>query len=716
MANNISLRDRNLIAKSFKLMCTGIDNVTIRDHLNKDLYYNFFSSAIGDNRYINPVPQFGPATDPRYSQFLSSSYGGMGTQYKKIYDDNASLLTITVGVPEFTGILTFLERMFDPVAAIQANKGRSPSLAFYFGQGLGTLAFWPIQLISIGMTFLDFLMDTPRNQYYYVKPSMGMYLTAANNFLNDVATAQGFIKPVLAIKKPPGAPINGVDPEEAGNYYNEIARLNALFPDCINDDGTIDVIRLVSLGTRKYRKFLSEIEKLNERTINSAQEKYDAMADIAKNIQFNAETLSGKQYGVNELMQKELNTTGKYRAKEEGYYPEKASAFTDQDAYTSILPQAITTDTTGTGTATAAPSDASSMNTDGSGTTTTASSGQGEFSSASESLESVTARLTAATDNVTDSSWAGQVADLVKTSWYGGLDAITWRVEHLGEVTDNFSNSATQSAVADKFNSMSKAANDLRFDLAGGMTGVGVVDGVISGLKEVAMGGINSIGIANIPMALMNNSYINIPDHWAESSANLHKETYRFYFEATYAHPYSQLMNIWVPLSLLMPIILPLSAGPSAHTSPFLCKIFSKSRAIMRTCMVDSATISFGQGVGGWKKDRKPLNCTVDISFVDLEKHVSLPISRAVSLLDMTNPAEAVNRMLIDTGKYTDYITRLSGSDYLDTVLRWNKLSRRLTTAKNSISQSVSAGNIAGIVNDSILNDVGRLFHQQFPR
>lgn len=712
MAVSISLRDKQLIAKSFKLMCTGIENVTIRDHLNRDLYYNFFSSAVGDNRYINPIPQFGPATDPRYSQFLSSSLGGMGSQYKKVYDDHASLLTVTVGVAEFTGILTFLSNMFDPVAAIQANKGRSPSLAFYFGQGLGTIAFWPIQLISIGITFLDFLMDVPRNQYWYVKPSMGMYLTAANNFLNDLATAQGFIKPILGMKKPAGAPINGVNPEDQAEYYNEIARLNALFPDCINDDGTIDVIRLVSMGTRKYRKFLSEIEKLNEKNITSAQDKYDQMADVAKNIQFNTETLSGKDYGVNELLKKELSTTGKYRSKDEGNFPEKASAFTNQDAYTSMLPE-VTMNGDSTATATAS----TAMNTDGTGSTTNPeSSGQGEFASGSSSYADVLARVTASTDNVTDSSWAGQIADLVKTAWYGGMDAITWRVEHLGEVTDSFSNSATSSPLADKFNTLAKSANDLRFDMAGGMTGFSAIDAVTTGLKEVAMGGINSIGIANIPMALMNNAYINVPDHWAESSASLHKETYRFKFEATYAHPYSQLMCIWVPLSLLMPIILPMSAGPAANTSPFMCKIFSKSRAVMRTCMVDSATISFGQGVGGWTRDRKPLNCTVDISFVDMEKHVSLPISRAISLLDMTNPAEAMQRMLVDTGKYNDYLFRLAGSDYLDTVLRWNKLSTKLTRAVKSVEQSVSAGNIAGIVNDSIVGDLGKIFNQTFPR
>lgn len=715
MASTLSTRDRQLISKSFKLMCTGIENVTVRDHLNKDLYYNFFSSAVGDNRYINPIPQFSPATDPRYTQFMSSSLGGMGTQYKKTFDDNASLVTFTVGVAEFTGILTFISRMFDPAAAIMANKGRSPSIGFYIGQGLGTIAFWPIQLISISFSFLNFLMDVPRNQFYYVKPAMGMYLTAANNFLNDITTGMGVIKPVLGMKRPPGAPINGVDPEDYASYQEELSRLNTLFPDSINADGTIDVIRLVSRGARKYRFFLSELEKLNEKSITTASEKYEQMAEIAKSIQFGTATMTGEGMGVNDYLKKELNTTGSYREQDEYKYPEKASAYTDKDAYVSVVPQNESATT-------ASVTDTTTLSTAGTGTTATTSgtsdgnTRQPEFASTSTTAAAAEASSTAAYTDVTDKSWAGQVMDLVKTAWYGGMDAITWRVAHQGAVTDSFSNSATASPLADKFNTQTRAFNDFKFDMGGFNTGLGMIDGVINSFTQVAQGLANSIAITNVPMALANNAYVEVPDHWAESSASLHRETYRFYFEATYAHPYSQITGVWLPISLLMPMILPLSAGPSAHTSPFLVKVFAKGRSIIRTGMVDSATFTFGEGPGGWTRDRKPLNCAVDITIVDLHKTIAMPISRTVGALDLTNPADAVNRMLTDAGKYNDYVSRLASVDYLDTVLRWNKLSNRLTRATKSVEQSLSAGNMAGIVNDSIVGDIGRIFHNIFPR
>lgn len=713
MASNATVYDRNLITKSFKLMCTGIENVKIRDHLNKDLYYNFFSTAPGDNRYINTVPQYSPATDPRYSKFMASQSGGMGSQYKRLIDDNASLLTITAGVTEFTGMLDFIANMFDPVAAIQATKGRSPSAMFYIGQGLGTIAFWPIQLISIGVSFLYFLMDVPRNQFYYVKPAMGMYLNAATNLLNDIATSKGFIKPILAMHKPVGAPINGIDPSDADLYQEELSRLNSMFPDSINKDGTIDLIRLVSKGTRKYRQFLDELEQLNDdESIQSVQDKFDAMNRVLTNIQFGSDTLAGSGYSLSDYLKKELDGTGKYRSNQEADYSEEASAYLSQTAYQT--PQDAQT------TPASMPSATASLNFSGAygtaagvGDNTTEAQMPGTSSTAVAAAQS---SATSSEDQVTDKSWAGQVLDQVTTAWHGGMDAITWRVEHMGSVTDSFSHSTETSPLAEKFNSKVRAATNLQFDLAGGKTGIGLVDDITHGISDLVQGVAASMSVGNIALALANKSFINVPDHWADSSVSLHKETYRFRFDATYAHPYSQLTDIWVPFSLLAPLFMPAAAGPSAYTSPFLVKVFSKARSIIRVGLVDSATITMGDGVGGWTRGRSPLNMTVDLSIVDLEKLVALPISRSIGLLDLTNPASAMKNMMSDMGKYNDWLTRISSMDYLDTVLKWNKMSNRLTRSVKSIENTFSASNVAGMVNSSIVGDIGKIWSSQFPR
>lgn len=727
---SVTVTDRDLIKRSFRLMASGVENITIRDHLNKDLYYNFFSSAPGDNRYINPLPQFGPSADPRFNQFMSSKEGGMGTQYKRVFDDNASLVTITPGVPEFTGLLTFITNMFDPTAAVMANKGRSPGFMFYVGQAIGTVAFAPLQLVSIGLQFIYWLTGVPKTQFYYVKPAVGHYLQSANNLLNDIMVNLGAIKPVMPITETDVSPVNGIDPSYKTAYREEIARLSKTFGDVVNEDGSIDLARMMTRGVRKFRHFVNEVQKLDTEPLNSPDEKMDAIETKMKDFRPG----DGLTYDVplQTLLDKELATTGKIRGdgQNEPGLTERHSAFLDQSIYDDARASG---DPAQFGTTNTSPLEATRVNNGNVSGGGLAPSLDGSISASSPShpgdstrppltgtqpnIYDQSAPRVSYEDNVQDRSWMGDVMDMLKTSLYGGFDAITLRCEHQGAVSDSFSSTTTQSPMASKFNSAVKSVNDFRFDMADGQTGLGVIDGVMNMARDAIVGVASSASIVNIPLALTNNAHINIPDHWSESSANLHRESYRFEFKSTYASLYSQVTTMWAPFCMLLPLILPTSAGGSAQTTPFMCKVFSKGRQIIRTGMVESATIKFGDGVGGWTKDRKCLNITVELTFVDMEKHLSLPITRASGLLNsLTNPAATVSRMLTDVGPYNAYLARISGTDYLDTVLRWSQLSRRFTVQSQAWKQSVSPSNIAGMVSDSIAGDIVKVFTRPIAR
>ncbi len=718
----ISIRDKDLIAKSFKLMCTGIKNVTVRDHLNWSAYYNIFTTSVGDNRYMNPLPQFSPATDPRYTRFINSKEGGMGPQFKKLYDDNATILTLTMGTPEFTGLLSFIANMFDPVAAIMANKGRAPGLAFYFGQAVGTIAFFPIQLLSIGLQFLNFLAGDPKNQFWYVKPAMGQYITGCNNFLNDLMVNQGYINPVLPRSRADSQQTQGaVNPY---NYSAMISTLNSLFPSAINSDGTIDLMRLVGKGTRKYRAFLEKVKALDDDlSITTVQEKTNRIAAIAENINFNGDLVAGIGLGTSDILKAELDSVGNYRGKDEGAYPEVASAFLDKKAYSEVNPGGGVNSVNVSAIGGTTVSDMNnSLNAAGEYGPSNAGANPNDTARApnpatpSSVQEAQQANKTTYEDNPNDMSWAGQVWDFLKLQAQGGFDAISFRVEHNGQVSDSFSNTAGESPMKAKFNSTVQQANNFKFDMAGGATGVDILDGMINMLKDGITGMAASVSIANIPMALANNSFIEIADHWQDSSVSLHRESYKIKLVSHYAHPYSQITNLWVPFSLIFPSIVPLNAGGAAYTSPYMLKAFCKSRSIIRTGMVESATITFGEGPLGWTRDRKPLNITIDFTIVDLEKVLSLPISRAISPLDITNPAALVSKMLTDVGKYNDWLARVSGSDYLDTVLKYSQLNKRLTMGVRQIEQGFSAGNVAGWLSDSVPMSVAQLFYRPIAR
>jgi hypothetical protein len=275
--------------------------------------------------------------------------------------------------------------------------------------------------------------------------------------------------------------------------------------------------------------------------------------------------------------------------------------------------------------------------------------------------------------------------------FYGGLDAVTFRTEGTGSVSDSFSNSTSQSELSSKFNSTVQAVNNFKFDVSGGSTGLGFVDDIVSVMKEAAAGFAAGSVIGNVPLALLGNSYVEIAEHWSDSNTNLHSESFSLYFEAPYAHPYSIATNIFLPLSLLMPFWTPFSTGGSMYTAPFLIKVFSRGKTIIRTGIVQNASLEFGIGPLGWTTDMKPLNMRVNITVADLDKVMSIPISRVTNPLDLLNVAKQSSRYLGDIGKYNDWTSRIAGFS-------------------NDVTNMFKPETMAGIVNDSIIGDVARIF------
>lgn len=744
MANKVTVRDKDIISKSFRMLSSEMNNRPLLDDFNWHNYFNVFSSATGDNRFVNPVTQFSPATDPRYDRFQHSSEGGMGPMYKELYDNNASILTLVPGVPEFAGLLSFLSNMFDPVSAIMANKGRRPHLTFYIGQAASAIAFWPMQLASISLEFLQFLMESPKNRFYTVKSAMPEYVQMASGVLNDIMVKLGYINPVLPSNSQEQTDtLHGIAPGDTNK--NKIALLNRLYSDVVYEDGTIDLFRLVTRGARKHRfqlKALADYDNnLPEGTTITLKQKSNLIRNTMERA---AEDLGGNQ-SVNkgdptyDQIQKYYATVGAYR-QDEGLYPEGQSAYLSQNLYSSANTTAngnagltdgqgnsslggvtnklmtevksvdqVPTEPTLQGSYTSATPQQNNPNEQGKATNLNPNASVADYP---------TPPISAYKDDTnTHSSWAGGVIDYLKTALNGGLDSISFRVEGGGgPVSDSFSNQAGPSPIADKFNSVVRAAHDLNFDMAGGATGIGIIDGIVERLKDGAQGLLAGTVLGNIPLALANNSYIKVPDHWQSASASLHRESYEIASYCNYAHPYEQVMKIWVLFALLLPLVAPISAGGSAYTSPPLVKAFSQSRQFIRVGMVESMRFTFGEGECGWTRDRKPLNFKANIEIVDLEPLVSVPINRSLTVMDFTNPAAAVKRILTDDSAYNDYLGRLTGMTYLDTVLRYRRLNRMITTAGIDFKSSFRADAIGAMLSDNLVGDVLKAFSRPIER
>lgn len=730
MSVTVEYRDRNIVSRSFRLMSEGIkDPEKVLARSDYDLYTSFFSTAIGDNKFINPLPGFSRNTDPYPKPAMENKLGNQGRYYKRIHQDNALNVTFTAGVAEFTGMITFILNMFDYSASVMANKGRAPSWAYYIGQAAGSIAFWPAQIIATSFNFFEFLTNTPKNKWYYCKPTMGQYFTAAQGIFNDLMISAGYALSVLPSDRQEQGNQKAGDRDfgtggakgytkDTAMAKSNISYMHSMFPDAINPDGTIDILKVSTRGVRKFRHFMKKIQELDDRIgITTVAQKDAAIETIANNLMADSGFVNangGYTAGIStrDYLMEELKTVGKSRGMDEINYPEVASAYTSADAGMNIKPTNAADQSTSGGSVQPyidsldAKIQANNSEAFGLDNSTTSST-------ATQSGAQLTGESPTVADNPTDvdqSSWMGQIGQLLMDGFYGGLDGVTFRTEGVGSVSDSFSNSTTQSAIASTFNSTVTAVQDFKFNIAGGQTGIGIVDEFVGTIKDAVTGIAAGSVIGNVPLALLGNSKVDIPEHWEDSSTSLHSESFSFYFEAPYAHPYSIATNIFLPLSLLMPFIVPFSTGGSTYTSPFLIKCFSRGKSIIRTGIVQNASFEFGAGPLGWTTDMKPRTLRVNLQVADLDKVMSVPISRVTNPLDLLNIAKQSSRYLGDTGKYNDWVNRTAGIDYLDTVLRYNDLNRRMSRFTSDVKNMFKPATIAGVVNDSIVGDVARIF------
>lgn len=736
MSIRIPYKDSNIVSRSFRLMSDGIkdpDKVLINS--DYDLYTSYFSTAIGDNKFVNPLPGFGRNTDPHPKPIMENRMGNMGRYYKRIHNDNALSVTLTAGVPEFTGMITFILNMFDYSAAVMANKGRAPSWAFYIAQGAASIAFWPAQIVATSFNFFEYLTGTPKNKWYYCKPTMGQYFIAAQGIFNDLMVAAGYSLTVLPNGRQDQGNTKKGDRDFNGGgdkgfvsdtraAKNNASYLNSLFPDAINDDGTIDILKVSTRGVRKFRYFMKRIKELDDNAgITTGQQKDQAIRRIADNLMKDAGFVNGNSgyaAGISsrDYLMKELKTVGASRGMDEISYPEVASAYTDKDAGVNIKPESAAK-ATGAATGTSNPmndlqnklasydqeSYGVNNNADGTGTAP-----QGAGQQTPDLQGSVPGSFDQVSD-VSESGWLTQVGTLLMDGFYGGLDGVTFRMEGgASSVTDSFSNQTTPSAIQSTFNNTVQAVQDFKFNMQGGATGVEFIDEFVGTIKDAVTGLAAGSVIGNVPLALLGNSKVDIPEHWSDSQTNLHREQFSFYFEAPYGHPYSIATNVFLPISLLLPFVVPFSTGGATYTSPFILKCFSRGKSIIRTGIVENATFEFGVGPLGWTTDMKPRNCRVSLQVADLDKVMSVPITRVSNPLDLLNIAAQSSRYLGDIGKYNDWVNRVAGIDYLDTILRYNDLNRRLTRFTRDTEQMFKPATVAGVLNDSIVGDIGRIF------
>lgn len=230
----------------------------------------------------------------------------------------------------------------------------------------------------------------------------------------------------------------------------------------------------------------------------------------------------------------------------------------------------------------------------------------------------------------TDRSDPDSFMSIVKAGLHDGAEFVGFRVTTTGGAQESFSNSFKESELAQWINNTSSAARSFKFSANYGNIGDSAVANGIEGMVSGAMSNINKfaeqIGMGGL-FALTGSAYAEVPKFWDRADAQLSTKSYTIDLISPYGDVFSQLINIYMPLSLLLAGSLTRSTGRHSYTEPFLCQVFDKGRAQTRLGMVKSISINRGStGNVSWTQYQEPLNIRVTLDVEDMETMLHMPM------------------------------------------------------------------------------------------
>lgn len=268
----IDTKDTDWVRQSFMLPANSIDEVDAVRRVFSDASLKFTDTTLGGNFAINPPPQFTRHADLKVRGRFAGSRG-MGRYYSEAIDDPAQHIHLRFGVPQFNSLTSFFTSFYDPEASVLARTGRNSGLFYYAGRVAGFLLTLPLQPIIQTGRFYKFLSGNPTSKFYYLKPDMPNYWTAASTLINGIAVNMGIVPKILAKDAEILQQSGGTYGRQDMAYYHE------MLPELFHESGGID---LYAVATRAQRlaniqrtKLVQHMEKAsNQEDLRNRMKKF----------------------------------------------------------------------------------------------------------------------------------------------------------------------------------------------------------------------------------------------------------------------------------------------------------------------------------------------------------------------------------------------------------------------------------------------------------
>lgn len=616
----------------------------------------FEDTSLGGNYVCNPRPGYTPYADPPKpglpadrNAFATTSYmtnQGMGHYYSEAIDDSHQVINMRFGKPEFNSMTGFFSSFYDQGAAYLANQGRMTGIFYSVGFGaglasmyvlLGGLMFFSLMAVAYVGSGIKGILATNPTKFYYSRPAMAVYWLAVTNIVNQIATHKG-IFPVFSGDQKIGETI-----EYDKTMHDDLAKL---LPEVFgNKSGYIDVKSIVNRAERINLRVIAAQKK--------AMEEATSYADLEQKMKEARKQASTSATGLplEQLLQK-------WRDSELGG--------TDKDSKAPAAAETVA------------------------GGTLEQRHTAGQFG---EGVKLEDAAKFSFFKNPGDylSSKLSKFKEYLDAEYSDGAAFATFRVDHTGSVNESFSNSSKPSDLGQKFNSTSAQGRAAYYTFAGGNVAPGVGE-VVDAAKQVVSGALSAIKLDGL-LALAGSAFVDVPDNWENSAAQLPSKSYTMRLVSPYGHPVAQLTNIYIPLAMILAGALPHAAGKQAYTSPFLCELYDQGRCVTRLGMIESLVITRGVSNLGFTKTKEALAIDVQFTVKDFSSIMYMPLDTG-----SIDPFKTINS---HDSAYSDYMSVLGGATLGQQIYLGAKLKLRVRNwMRGNIQTMTSMSHWAGVIRE----------------
>ena len=636
----------------------------------------FADSRIGGQRCLNPKPQYtrtcdmrrpGRAIERRNTQTtlgVSKTPLGMGRIYHKHEVKSGQYVYMRFGTMQFNSLTGFLGSYSDRDTRILAATGKGTSAIYNVSYTVGSiLRTWAKPLISAAVYSLKFLFGEGkkinRTSYFTIDPQMELLWNACSVMIHTIMVNKKML--------PDAFQYEGDADKFSKDYALDLQVLNDLAPGLISATNGIDVAAVANRYQRlSNRKLTNDVALLRELNKSDKTNK-DARSFAIKYLSSNRGYF---QYDEGKSPVTSSQLIG-IRANSD-YYRVDVPEDGKEVQVTSFMPDAISTKQEDTGI--------------DSGSTEFTISDIGRISP--EGISDEALKKTRSLYN-----------ESMEASYQQGSEWVCYRVNPTGTVTDTFSNTVKDSALAEKVNSAASGVRSINFSMAGGNIVGGEIGAALGaaakGIIDIGSGLIGGItfGLSESLSSVLSGAVMHGPKSWDSSTVSLATTNYEFDLVSYSAHPFAQLQNIFLPMAPLICGTLPLATGPHSHTSPLLCQFMDPGRSAGSVNIISRLSVERGIGNLPYNNLNNALAYKVSFSITNLDPIVAVPVTGG------NYASTGVNGST--TNMFDTYLKTLSGLGFEDQLYNLPMALRHAALRSRLAAQATSGAAIAHMIDDS---------------